>query len=830
MPRVLRLALLPVLFFVSGASALAGQVVLNRLLAYVFGASHLATSTVLAAYMGGLALGSLLAGRFVSRLRRPVRAYGLLELGVAAFFASLPALYPLLYAAGTGLSRALGAQLVVSIAVRFTLSFAFVLVPTVLMGATLPVLLSVFRDDPGLRRRLPWLYAANTLGGATGAFLSGYFLLYAIGLDGTGWLCAAANALVAAVALAVGRTNLAALESAPAPAPATAGEDGAWTLPPEWIGALAFAQGALSFSLEVTWSHLARTVIGVTTYAFTLMLTVILLGIGLGSLALALRHGRGGSALRTFVLAQAALAAAVAASLFAWDRFPDFVAVSLRHRYEWPFAGREALRFLFAVPLLLPAGIALGVSLPALTASLSSSARRSAGAWVGCVFAFNTLGAICGALLTGFVLLGRVPSEGLIRGGVVVALALAAAPWLITRRRCRPRALELALTAAALVLLALFPGWDRQRLTSGKHFMWDFYSPGQPDSVLFAQEDAQSGFVTVEKDAGGQRVMKTNGKYEGTDADAEFQDNFALMGALYLRRFEEAALLGLGPGRTLALLHGMPFRRVEVMEFSPAVLAAAKAEFGRVSGEALADRERVDVIVDDGRNHLQLSRRRYDYVVVGITAAAFAGVGSLYSRDFFEVVRTRLATDGVFLLWIQTHHVFPEDVRSVAFTLRSVFPHVHLYAVRSGQGFLVASASPLRIRGSSAELIGRSPRAARVLAARGLGSAVGLVRWNAIWRDEDLETYFSSTAIAGPPELYTDLSPRFEFTAPMGLATRILRYDFAPFASRGLPVFEPSLPPEAAAELERARDRELGRPAVQRTPAAGQSAASSSAN
>jgi spermidine synthase len=821
-------ALLTVLFVVSGASALAGQVVLNRLLAYVFGASHLATSTVLAAYMGGLALGSALAGRFAGRVRRPILAYGLLELGISAYFASLPFSYPLLGAGSAALGVALGGQLATATAIRFVLCFSFVLLPTVLMGATLPVLLSAFREDAGLTRYLPWLYAANTLGGAAGAFLSGYFLLYALGLDGTVWLCAAASAIVGIIALFWGRTAGAGLVGQAGAE--EAGDAGPWRLAPAAVCGLAFAQGALSFSLEVTWSHLARTVIGVTTYAFTLMLTVILLGIGLGSLALAVRARRRWSALRAFVLAQLGLGLALALSLYLWDRFPEFVAASLRRRYEWSFAAREILRSVFVLPLLLPAGIALGVSLPALTASLPHGKSGGPGAWVGRVFGFNTLGAIAGSLVTGFVLLGRVPSEQLLSGAALGALGLSAAGVALGRApRLRLGAAELVLASATGVALVLFPGWDPLRLTSGKHFMWDFYNPGPRDSLLLLREDAQSGFVTVERDPNGVRLMRTNGKYEGSDAAAEFQDHFALIGAMYLDRFEAAALVGLGPGRTLALLHEMPFRRVEVIEFSPAIVTAARAEFSHVSGAALADSERVALVVDDGRNHLQVSRRKYDYVAVGITGAAFAGVGGLYNREFFEVVRARLAPAGVFLLWIQLHHIFPEDVRSVAYSLRHVFPFVHLYAVPGGQGLLVASGSPLRIHADSARSIGNSPRAARVLASHGFSAPLDLLRHCVISRDSELERWFASEAHSTPPELYTDLRPRFEFTTPMGLATRIFGYDLAPFASPGLPDLA-APPAEAGGVPAPTQEHELGRAGTQRRADARHRAASSSPN
>jgi spermidine synthase len=810
-------ALLSALLFTSGATALAAQVSLNRLLGYVFGASHMATATVLAAYMGGLSLGAFCFGRLSRRWRRPLVVYGVLELLVAALFALVPTVFPHFQSLGIDLVRPVQEHPLLLTLVRLALSFSFVLAPTVLMGATLPTLLARFDAEAALKRRLPLLYALNTLGGAAGALLSGYLSIPTFGLDRTLWLCALLNAVVGATAVAWGRL----LDVSREAAPAVAAPDGAHAgldLDGRLLAWLAFGQGLLAFVLEVTWSHLIRTAIGVTAYAFTVMLACILLGIGIGSLlvpSLLRRAGQGG-AVRVFATAQVALALALAGSLYVWDTFPLVISRTLRWRYEWSFVEREVVRFAFALALLLPATLALGVALPALTAAVRTARLQAGGVgrWVGQVLAANTLGGILGSLLCGFWLLGNVPSSAILGGAAFLSLGLAliasrgASSWRWWRA---PRLL--VPVAACSAAIALFPGWNRARLTSGNHLLWDFY-PGDElnDSLLLLREDATAGFITVERGAGGAKVLRANGKYEGSDQPVEFQDQFALLGALYLKRFERAAIVGLGPGRTLRVLVDMPFRRIDVAELSPGIADVAITHFSRFMQASLQDRDRVRLHLDDGRNRLQLAEPGYDYVGVGISGAAVAGVGGLYTRDFFEVVRSRLDRNGVFLLWLQVHHVPPPDVRSVVFTLASVFPHVHFYATpRGDQGFLIASQAPLTIDPAGAERIGSSPYIRSLLESGGRRSLLDLVAWNVFSTPEEIQAFLRSTSDAAQPVMFTDFWPGFEYRASRGLATQLLFFDFSPWSAATLPQFEPPLAPGENAGLRGLRLRVAGR-------------------
>lgn len=782
------LLIVSVLFFVSGATALSAEVVLNKLLTYVFGASHLATSTVLAAYMAGLSAGAWLFGRLTSRVARPVLAYAALELAVGGFYAILPLVFGPFQRLSIALQSPLAGAPTLLALTRFILSFSIVFAPTLMMGGTLPTLVSAFERGTALARGLPLLYAANTLGAAAGTLLASYGAIPKLGLDGTLFGCAALNLVVAAAALVVAR--LLPPRGSTEPTADDEAEGAGDHLAPRAVYLLAFAQGALTFSLEVVWSHLIGTVIGVTSYAFALMLSSILLGIGAGSLLLP-RVAKGRPPALMFAWSMLLLAFGVAASLRGWDSFGVIVEKTPSLAAAGRFWPREAVRLGFCLVLLFPPALAMGLSLPSLAASARAG---NLGRWVGRVFAANTLGTIAGSLFCGFVLLGRVRSDRILELAVVAAVALGLAG---VGPALRAQRIAIGVGAVATLALALgFRGFDPDRLTQGAHYYWiDTREEGEHVDVM--REDAQSGFITVTRSANGLKTLKTNGKYEGTNAAGEFQDLFALFGALYIKGWDRAALVGIGPARTLHVLYEMPFRHIEAIEHSPAMLEAAYREFEGFARAPFDDAQRVSVLCDDGRNHLQLSRQRYDYVAVAITGAAFAGSSNVYSRDFFRAVASHLTERGVFMLWIQIHHVFPGDVRSVVYTLRSVFPHVHMYTDEGqSQGFLLASLSELSVDAGLVEEGLSSPFLRTTMGQHGLASALELTERSVFTTDSELTRYFADEELGEPPVLLTDLRPAFEYATPFALASDVSSYDFQPRSDKRLPRFDPPLPRE----------------------------------
>lgn len=812
------IAIVSLLFFLSGATALTAEVVLNKLLTYVFGSSHLSTSTVLAAYMAGLSAGAWLFGRRAHERERPVMAYALLEFAVGVFYALLPLIFGPFQRLGIYLASPLADAPVSLTIVRFVLSFALVFAPTLMMGGTLPTLVAAFRRGQALEKNLPLLYAVNTLGAAIGTLLASYAVIPRIGLDGTLYACAGINFLIALVSAVVARrmgtvtqrhenedigTNVATDEST-----------GRWHLEPRLALGLAFAQGAMAFVLEVVWFHLIGTVIGVTTYAFALMLFAILLGIGLGSLILPVvaRKTRLSSA-SIFVWAMLLAAFGVAFSLNGWDEFSTVIDKTYKLKETGHFFEREGVRLGFCLVLLLPTTLALGMSLPALAAGTRARDGRY-GAWVGRLFAANTVGTIVGSLGCGFFLLGRFQSDRILEFGAALGLGLALLAFFSGIKSPNgqgpSRHERVSVAVASIVCMGVllsFRGWDMYRLTLGSHYYWEPPEAKRESEIAWVREDAQSGFITVmQAQSNGKRTMRTNGKYEGNSEPGEFQDLFALLGSLYVKHYNRAILVGIGPARTLAVLHAMPFRKIEALEFSPAILEAARTQFPDFSKDAFEDTARVSIICDDGRNRIQLARQPFDYVAIAITGAAFAGTGNIYSRDLFRAVYDKLESDGIFMLWIQVHHVFPSDVRSVVHTLRTVFPHVHFYTdLWQAQGYLLASKRELVIDPDLVKSLSDSPKIQHVLRQHGMDSPLALVERSIFTTDAELDRYLAGGENEKPPVVLHDLFPAFEYSTPYGLAEHLTAYDFQRYSDKLLPKMSPDVSAEEKAVLESRR-------------------------
>ena len=479
-----RFAFVLVLFLVSGATGLLYEVAFSKLLSNVFGATAYAVSTVLAAFMGGLALGAHLGGRNAGRTTRPLVAYGALEIGVGALCVVSPLVLSAVTDAYVVLARALPGSLVLVTAVRAALAAACVVAPTVAMGATLPLLSRVVAGtaEGGSGRRLALLYGTNTLGGATGALVSAYVILPELGVRGTMHAAALANVTIGVLAIVAGRRGA----SPPGGAEAASGRpfDGIETRvdePPSIRAAkaaptpelaapasvverlalgLAFASGLLVFAAEVVETHLLALLIGNSAYAFGLMLAVFLVCLAVGAARAPGLSRKHGAAALSLGLGLSALG--VAATLPLWDTLPLLFAAAGKVVQGW--AGREATRAFAALAILAVPTVFLGTTFPLLLERIAE--RTDVASAVGRLTVVNTVGTIAGSILTGYFVL---PALGSQRTLVLVAVVLAVLAAVAARILVAPagRRRLFALAVAGCVVALLVPRWDLARLTSG---------------------------------------------------------------------------------------------------------------------------------------------------------------------------------------------------------------------------------------------------------------------------------------------------------------------------------------------------------------------------
>jgi spermidine synthase len=676
----LRFILLLLCFFLSGFAALLYETAWAREFAFVFGTSEFAVVSVLAAYMGGLAAGASVAARFISRIRRPILTYALLELGIAASALAVPwgirAAMWLQTAIAGGQSAPPDEASVAGSFFYAACSFAILMIPTGLMGATLPLLARyAVRQENQIGRRVGVLYSVNTMGAVVGAAATGFVVLPMLGLRNTVYIGAATNALV------FGAAALLARHSAPLPqlSPSTSRP----SLRFHWILPLIALSGFASFTYEVVWIRLLGIMLGGSIQGLATMLASFLLGIAIGS-AVAARLARDPvRAAHGFAWAQIGTATLSLIAFAFANRLPE-----LAHELGAGRSGSLTANALIAALALLPGALCVGATFP-FAVRLFARHESEAGPAAARVYAWNTVGAISGALASGFVLLTSLHFAGTICLAVGLNLFLALATAGLTRPALR---LVAGAAAACLAVLAIHPPespWAVIQYNSGSsELIWKgeitYYGVGRSSTVLLFD------------DGEGWRLV-TNGQPESTIVR---QSNPAperyvtarwlgMLPSLLRPNARSMLMIGLGGGLSIEAAPAS-IESIHVIELEREVVRAHHAiEPLRVSSP-IAD-PRVQVVVNDARGALMLTDARFDTIVSQPSHPWTAGASHLYTREFFSLVSDHLEPDGVFVQWIGIAFVDEPLLRSIVATLLEVFPEVAVFRPVAGSVLFAAS-------------------------------------------------------------------------------------------------------------------------------------------
>lgn len=788
MSRALRLCV-HLLFLLSGATALVYQVTWLRNLSLIFGASFEATSIVLAAFMAGLSAGGFVFARRAERTRHAFATYGLLELGVAAFALLVPALLAALDRAYQAAAVGSGGVTPGLNALRVLMALAILFVPTFLMGGTLPVLTRGLVDRFGdFGVRLSWLYGINTLGAVVGAVMAGFVLMPALGVWHSQLLAAVVNVVIGSSALAGSRLASRAVagasappEPATSPPPLSAAERRGTLL--AWWGTA--VSGLCALALEVMWTRGISIAVGTTTYSFTVMLAAFLTGIWLGSWLHALIPLRRVGAAVQLGLVMAAIGLSSTLTSFAIPHLPE-LAIPLNldlYGLEPRIRGGTALLLGFGV-MLLPC-IFMGIAFPLAgqaRARLGLGFGRSAGDTLG----LNTLGAIAGSLLAGFVL---IPSLGLQRGmllasalyGAYGCLLIAVCAW--PARRVAALAAVAAGIGAGVAPLFVRP-WDIGVLGSFQNNQVPFYldaaggGSGTPDvreqskdwTVLLYREGRVSTVSVV--DQGWDRTLIVSGKAVASDdpIDAHVQLLLGHVPVLLHPDPKRVAVVGMGTGITLgAVAAHQGIEEIVLAEIEPAVLSA-RPFFAHVNGDPLGD-PRVHVVIQDGRNYLKTTDRRFDVITADPIHPFTRGSAYLYTTSYYEIARSRLTEDGVMCQWLPLTGLSVDDAKSAVATFAGVFPHVQVWQ-SSHDAVLVGSAAPLSMDLDDLTRRLAQPEVKRQLAPLGLDDP--LIFAAEMGMDDESARRFAEGAV-----INTDDNLHLEFSTPLSIgrgdAVRVAR-------------------------------------------------------
>jgi spermidine synthase len=670
-----------IIFFFSGLSALVYQLLWMRHLGFIFGNTIYASATVLTAFMGGLALGSHLFGRYAERLKNPLKCFAWLEWGIAAYALSMPLMFNGLRLIYRLAYRTISDQLIVLTPLRFVLAALLLIIPTLLMGGTLPVIIrGLARGNQEFGKKLGWLYGVNTLGAVAGIFACGFYLIPTVGLTWTNIIAVATDAIAGVGAwLLASRGSIAAPEQEPL-RPRFRFSD----MPAESRYAVLVAMlcGFVSLALEVIWFRALILVFGSTTYSFTVMLGVFLLGISLGSLLIArvldrLRDGL----LPLLAAAVALIGLCTLASLYYFDHGPDFLLAHLAaHNLSWSSMNRARF-MLSAMHLALPA-LLFGIAFTAATRVVRRDEPSSSGA-VGMVYALNTLGAVVGSFAGGFILLPKLGMErSLLTLGVLMA-AVGLVTLVVAGRKPILRVAGGVVAATMLLMLVISPpSWNKELLASGAFFSPFNFIKGDKivlrdiamSDRLLHYEEALSSTVAVQLSSNEQKYFCVDGKVEADQSPRSMvlQRMIGHLPTLFHPNPKKAVNIGLGAGVSFGALGQHPLDHLEVVEIEPAVQVATRV-WGELNHNILENKNAI-VTINDGRNHLFSTTNRYDVITADPFEPVMAGAAHLYTEDYFKLTRARLKEGGIMGQYLPLYELSLEDYLSIVRSFASVFP------------------------------------------------------------------------------------------------------------------------------------------------------------
>jgi spermidine synthase len=685
------------LFFFSGISGLIYEVVWVRQLSLIFGVSVYAVSAVLTAYMGGLALGGYASGRWVDRLvdrRRVLRAYGSLEMGIGL----TALLLPLALSGVTGLyvwmARYLGLSFYALSLIRLVLSLLALIVPTTLMGATLPVL-SRFLVEGWEQRGLEigGLYAVNTLGAVLGASAAGLFLIRLLGVVRTTWLAAAINLLVGAAAWGLARTvPLSGGQRKPRSEEREDEPDGKWYSPQlVRLVLIGFAlSGFASLGYEVLWSRILTIHSSNAIYSFSIMLSIFLAGLALGGWVSAQRVDRGRQLVWAFGLLELAIGVSAVLFLLVFAKLPT-ISLRVQEALGPGLAPFSAVVFEYAIALSTIFGptLLIGAVFP-IVSRICSSGKGHIGRAIGDIYAFNTLGAILGSLVAGFLLISVFGLQrsvillamlNLFVGSAALLLDTHQAPSRVRHTSSAPTSPQSApvRTYGPIMLAVVLVAAIVSSLPRG---MYLGFREGPGEHLIFYKEGIDATVAVFHVEDRDFKVSFVNGRMEVPTDELSMQ-TFHLLGQLPLLLHpdpREVLVLSFGNGIVSgSIARHAGVKHIRAVDLSSEMIEAS-ARYSEENNNILED-ERLHIVIEDARNHLLRSTERYDVITADATHPMNSCSWALFTRQFYQLGREHLKPRGIMVQWLPLHDLALSDYKRIVKTFKSVFPNTTLWQV-----------------------------------------------------------------------------------------------------------------------------------------------------
>ncbi len=717
-----------VLFALSGASALIYEVVWVRLFTTILGASSYAVTIVLATFMAGLGLGAWGIGKKADQYteKQLIKAYVILELGIGIYALLLPVLLGAAESWYVAFFRHFSPGPSVFNGFRLILSILLLIVPTTLIGATLPVLSRyIIRREQLISLKVSQLYALNTLGALCGTLFAGYILLPRLGISLTTMTAVGMNMFVAGV---FWLTNA---MTGPSQKPldrflVKGTQEDRKTTHFQKVVLMGFClSGVAAMFYEVAWTRTLSMILGTSTYAFTTMLSTFLLGIALGSAVYGYIK-RFVPVRWLFIGLQFIITASALMSIPLFEKLP-FLYLSINAAGMDSWMDVQFIRFVLAASVMLLPTLALGTLLPVVSAFFVEKTSHL-GRRLGTAYGLNTLGNVIGAAAGGLLLIPFLGMQKTIMIGAVINFVAGSMVCLINTdisKRTRWAGVTTAALLTIVLITAVTP-WAPKIINSGVYVYEDRYNtmldryqkasenqnsiptlpPWQVFEMAMKQYDllyydtGVSATVAVMERSDGVKFLTINGKTDastGKKSDMATQVMIAQLPLLFHENPDKVLVVGLGSGITAGSVLTHDIRMVDCAELSPSVIKAARF-FNKANHGALDDK-RLRIVPRDARNMLLTTEERYDVIISQPSNPWISGESSLFSLEWYKLVRQHLESGGLFLQWLPAYLMSEKDLKIIVHTLRSVLPNLTVWTSGSlGDLIFIAKKSrPLRI-------------------------------------------------------------------------------------------------------------------------------------
>ena len=705
-------------FFFSGLTGLIYEILWTRMIVKIIGGAPFAVSIVLTVFMGGLGLGSFLAGRTIDRIREPVKLvkiYGILELIIGAYGLAIPVLLAAFRPIYAALYNQLFSHFMLYNLLTFVGCFILLCIPVICMGATLPILCRFYVTKLShLGTRAGRLYGLNTIGAALGALLCGFWLINLLGVWGTLILAVSINVVIGLSCLSAGhkiKTQKVKTGRADSDSKNPQQKDADQTAKPEQYpsvvnGALIIfaVSGFCAMAYEVIWTKLLGLIVAPTTYSFTIVLVTFILGLALGSMFFGWLVDKTKKPVWLLICTQITAALLVLGVSQIIGNSQLFFA-KLIFTFRDHFALLSVLKAVILFALMILPTFCLGATFP-LVGKIYTQSLAKVGRSIGLAYTINATGAVLGSFCAGFLLiplLGKEKSLSVLIAIQIITSLVIAGVILYKREKGILKLAALATPAlAGLVLCFHFPVWNRHLLATGKYDYFDqikaeVKSSGWLEALLHGSKilarserselvyygDGIGGFTTVLKypDPLGniQYIMVNSGKPDASSqGDMKTQTLLAHLPMLFHPNAKTVMVLGLASGITAGEVLHYPVEQLDVIDISRQVVTAS--DFFLQWNNNLLSNPKTNLIIQDGRAHLQLTRKKYDVIISEPSNPWMAGLATLFTSDFFALVENRLNDNGIFVQWLHSYRMDWPTFALVGRSFARVFPNSLLVA------------------------------------------------------------------------------------------------------------------------------------------------------